>query len=396
MTTKRRGNGEGSVSAEPGRGGYVGKVRVTDPSTGASRRVTVRGKTRKEVRDKLREVVKRSEAGRAVVDSRLTVKAYLERWQDAGLVARGRGRSTVQGYRYAIERQLVPFLGDLPLNRLRPSDVERFLVAMAKGEVGERKRPYAESTIRTSFTVLKLALDDAVRDGLLARNPAASVTRPKVSRQEARVLTPDETRRLLKAAEKHRLYPWLILVGSLGLRKGESLALRWEDVDLEAGTLKVTGTLNRFRGEDGKWQLERGEPKAKSRRTLDISETPALVELLRKVKRSQAEERLKAGAAWTEKGVVFSTPLGTYVDPRNALRAVKGWAEKAGLDAGVCVHTMRHTSATAQLDAGLSPKVVAEVLGHSDTRVTMETYAHALDPAKARAVKASAALFGAG
>lgn len=88
--------------------------------------------------------------------------------------------------------------------------------------------------------------------------------------------------------------------------------------------------------------------------------------------------------------------LGTYLDPRNALRDVKGWAEKAGLDAGVCVHTMRHTSATAQLDAGLSPKVVAEVLGHSDTRVTMETYAHALDPAKARAVKASAALFGAG
>lgn len=158
----------------------------------------------------------------------------------------------------------------------------------------------------------------------------------------------------------------------------------------------MTGTLSRLRGEDGKWQLERGEPKAKSRRTLDISETPVLIELLRKVKRTQAEERLKAGAAWTENGVVFSTALGTYVDPRNALRDVKSWADKAGLDERVCVHTMRHMSAIAQPDAGLSPKVVAEVLGHSDTRVTMETCAHALDPAKAQAEKASAALFGAG
>ena len=117
--------------------------------------------------------------------------------------------------------------------------------------------------------------------------------------------------------------------------------------------------------------------------------------LLRRHRIAQAEERLRAGSAWQEHGLVFPSELGTYVDPRNALRALKGWAAKAGLDEAVTVHTLRHTSATAQLDAGLSPKVVADVLGHSDARVTLSTYAHALDPAKAQAVKASAALFGA-
>ena len=395
MSTKRRGNREGSISKEPSRGGYVGKVRVLDPVTGASRRVTVRGKTSSEVRRKLRAVVDRADQGRAVVDSSLTVKAYLERWQDVGLPARGLGRSTVMGYGYAIEKQLIPFLGELKLKQLKPSDVERFVVAMKRGEVGERKTPYAASTIRTAYTVLRMALSDAVRDGYLARNPAAEVSRPKPSDAEARVLTPEETRRLLEAAKGHRLYSWLILVGSLGLRKGESLALRWENVDLEVGTVKVTETLGRYKDEAGKWRLSPGPPKAGSKRTLDLSSSPALLELLRRHRIAQAEERLRAGSAWQEHGLVFPSELGTYVDPRNALRALKGWAAKAGLDEAVTVHTLRHTSATAQLDAGLSPKVVADVLGHSDARVTLSTYAHALDPAKAQAVKASAALFGA-
>jgi len=208
-----------------------------------------------------------------------------------------------------------------------------------------------------------------VRDELLASNPAARVKRPGVSRTEARYLSGAEVAVLLEAAKDSRHAPLMRLLVSTGLRRGEALALRWQDVDLTNGVLRVRGTLSRLGG-----QLVIGEPKTeRSRRDVPLS--PGTVALLRSVKVKQAVERLKAGSVWVESGHVFTTETGTAVDPRNALRAISTAAKACGMT-GVGLHTLRHSAATAMLEAGVPLRTVSELLRHSSVAVTGDVYAH--------------------
>ena len=209
-------------------------------------------------------------------------------------------------------------------------------------------RALSDSTIRSTYTVLRAGLDGAVRDGLIARNPAALVTRPGVERREAKHLDADGVAALLRAAEPSRYYPALVLIAATGLRKGEALALPWDTsvVNLDEGWLKVRGTIGRVGG-----RLVFSEPKTdRSRRTVPLS--PAVVAMLRSTT-AQAAERLRAGDQWTETGLVFTTELGRPVDPRNFLRVIEDAAKAAGVD-DVGVHTLRHSAAVGWLEAGCS------------------------------------------
>jgi len=202
----------------------------------------------------------------------------------------------------------------------------------------------AESTIRSAYTILRAVLDTAVRDGALATNPAAVVRRPRVTAKEAPHLTSTQVADLLRAAEDTRYAPLFALLAYTGLRRGEALALQWSDVDLEKGLLRVRGTLARVQG-----RLLVTEPKtAKSRRFVPIS-APA-GRLLRGIRAGQAEDRRRAGWLWQQTGFVFTTETGEPCDPRNALRALKVAATRAGLPhAGL--HTLRHSA--RQRDAQL-------------------------------------------
>ena len=163
-----------------------------------------------------------------------------------------------------------------------------------------------------------------------------------------------------------------MLIASTGLRKGEALALRWDRVDLGAGTLKVAATLGRI-GD----RLVISEPKtARSRRTVPLS--PASVAMLRKHRTEQKAERLRAGNQWTDSGLVFTTELGGPVDPRNLLRVIEAAAKTAGVE-GVGVHTLRHSAAVAWLEAGVHIKAVADLLGHSSIAITGDMYGHTSD-----------------
>ncbi len=156
------------------------------------------------------------------------------------------------------------------------------------------------------------------------------------------------------------------------MRKGEALALRWDDVDLDAASLRVRGTLARVDG-----ALVVSEPKtAKSRRTLPLS--AGVISMLRAHRKAQVAERLRAGNVWTDTGHVFTTDSGLPMDPRNMLRALSTAAAKAGI-AGATVHTLRHSAATAMLEAGVHLKAVSELLGHADIRVTAEVYGPSSD-----------------
>jgi integrase len=248
----------------------------------------------------------------------------------------------------------------------------------------EPVRALSDATIRQTYTVLRAGLDGAVRDGLLARNPAALVKRPGVERREAKHLADDDVTAVLRAAETSRYHPLLVLIAATGLRKGEALALRWDRVDLDAGTLKVAATIGRVEG-----RLLISELKTdRSRRTVPLS--PAIVPMLRKHKTAQTAERLRAGNQWTNSGLVFTTELGGPVDPRNLLRLVEAAAKTAGVE-GVGVHTLRHSAAVSWLEAGLHIKAVAGLLGHSTIAITGDVYGHTSDDTARAAVDGLAA-----
>ena len=169
--------------------------------------------------------------------------------------------------------------------------------------------------------------------------------RPGVARTEAAHLDPQRVTELLAAAEDSRYHTALLLIAATGLRRGECLALRWSDVDLDAGALRVRDTVQRI---DGK--VSTGPVKTdRSRRTIPLP--PALVALLRRHRVTQLEERMRAANQWTDTGLVFTTDLGHVVEPRNLLRVVEAAAKRIDLD-GVGAHTLRHSAATAWLRGG--------------------------------------------
>lgn len=230
-------------------------------------------------------------------------------------------------------------------------------------------RALSDSTIQRAFQVLRSCLGDAVRDGLLARNVAELIKQPVAHRKEARHLSPAEIASVLNAAKGSRHWPLFALIARTGLRKGEALALRWGDLDFEAGTITVRGTLQRLDS-----RLVVSTPKTlKSRRVLSLSDR--VMQVLREHRTAQLVERMRAANIWAETGHVFTTESGQPMDPRNVLRAMTSTAAKAGL-AGVTVHTLRHSAATAMLDAGVHLKAVSELLGHSGTQITADTHAH--------------------
>ncbi len=179
---------------------------------------------------------------------------------------------------------------------------------------------------------------------------------------------------MLAAAAGTRYLPILTVIATTGLRKGEALALKWTDVDLDGGVLRVRGTLSRING-----RLVITEPKTdKSRRRLPLRGTAAAV--LREHRAAQLEERMKAANVWTDTGHVFTTETGQPMDPRNVLRAITTAAKKAGV-VGVNVHTLRHSAATHWLENGIHLRAVSDLLGHSSTRITGDVYAHTSDDA---------------
>jgi integrase len=295
--------------------------------------------------------------------------AWLEDWTTQALPASDRKQATIDLYATIARSHLLPKLGSLPLDRLRPSDVEALVLA-------KRRAGLSASSVRTIYTVIRAALDVAVRDGLIHRNPAALVKRPAVERKDAGYLSAQQAEALLETIRGDRLEALYRVMLATGLRRGEALALHWRDVDFDAAVVRVRWTLSRTSA-----GLELGEPKTeKSRRTVPLP-IPA-VETLRAHRKRQAAEQLAAGSLWQSNGLVFTSEIGTPLEPRNVLRRFEALAERAGLR-GVHLHTLRHSAASFLLAAGTHTKVVQEHLGHSSYTITADIYSH-VAPAQQR------------
>lgn len=366
---------------------WEARLTVGYNATGQPVRRMVTGRTRGEVVKRLDELRRATDEGRNPASRTMTVTRFLDEWLDEvlpGSVSAG----TEANYRNIVTLYLRPRLGLKRLQTLQARDVTKMLREMEADGLSPNTR-------RLTRSVLRRALRWAEAEGMVARNVAALADGVKVGTPEGRTLTPDEARTFLAHLEGHRLEAAYAVALALGLRRGELLALAWDDVDLEAtpARLTVRRSLKRLGG-----RLVLDDTKTKqSRRTVHL---PApVVAHLKAHRRRQVAERLEAGDLWTERplgaDLIFRTPAGTAVDPDNFRNITYKVTEAAGIGRW-SPHELRHSCSSLLLAQGVPLKVVSELLGHSSIRVTADVYSHLLEPAKAEAADAAtAALWGA-
>ena len=235
------------------------------------------------------------------------------------------------------------------------------------------KEGLSSERVRTIHAVLHKALDHAKRIKLVAINVCDDVEElPRQAQHEIQPLTPEQAQMLLQKIHEHNLEALLTLALTTGMRKGEILALRWQDIDLQKNTLQIRHTVN-YRGR-GKF-LE-GEPKTeKSKRKIILPQF--VVEALKSHRTMQLETRLQVGSAWVDNDLVFSNKHGGFMVPLTLSRHFEKLLEEASLPR-IRFHDLRHSAATLLLSEGVHPKVVQELLGHSQISMTIDVYSHAL------------------
>jgi integrase len=358
----RRSAGTWEVVVELGR----------DPRTGRRERrtFTVRG-TKREAEAAAAAQVAAIGGGTFVDPSKETVEEFLRRWLrdyvDPSLALRTRRR-----YREVVEHDLVPFIGRVPLQKLRPSHViavEQRLRASGNRRTGAGLGPAA---VQKVHSVLHRAMAHAVRWQALAVNPVDAVDRPVVPRVEVQVLTPEQARVLLRALRgmPHELALRVALL--CGLRLSELLALRWGDIDWDRGGLVVRQALD-LPGADGAPRFKETKTHRAER---PISLPTQLLDDLRDHRARQVERRLGAGT-WVDLDLVFTNDGGLPLLPVTLRRYLYRVLDQAGLPR-VRVHGLRHSMATLMLASGEHPKVVSERMGHSTVAFTLATYGHVI------------------
>jgi integrase len=335
-------------------------------------------RTRKDAERYLREQLVSLDAGTYMAPHKLTVATYLtEHWLPA-MHARGLRPSTLARYESHVRCAIGPSLGGLPLQAVMPTHLNSLYSDL-------RAAGRAPKTIRNVHGVVSKALADAERWGLVGRNAARLADVPAVARPKLRVWSPEQTRGFLSAVASDRLFAAWLLAATTGMRRGELLGLRWADVDLDVGVLRVTQARVRAGN-----QVVAGEPKtARGRRTIALD--PATVAALRQHRKRQAEERLLAGPRYADSGLVFTMPDGSPIHPNRFGLWFRRRAHAAGLPA-IRLHDMRHSYATAGLAAGVPPKVMSERLGHATVAFTLDTYTSALPAMDKSAADVVAAL----
>ena len=360
----RRGNGEGSITRHKKSGLYMARYTVQTPD--GLKRKTIYAKERKDVADKLAKALSNRADGIVVDDKNLTVGEYLDRWLNDAV--RGTVReSTFSRDKYLVTNHVKSTIGRVKLKNLNALHLTRlYRQCLDSGLSG--------STVQKLHHVLHKGLGQAVKWHLIPRNPADDVKAPTPSPKEMHPLSADEARRLLEAARGDRLESFYVLAVHTGMRRGELLGLKWNDVDLENATVRVRRTLTRI---DNGRRLALGPPKnKKSRRTIRLTERA--VESLRSHLERQLAEIEALGDLYKDQGLVFTTEAGTPINPSNLRqRSLGPLLKRAGLPQ-ISFHDLRHTCASLLFQRNVHPKFVQELLGHASVAITLDTYSHML------------------
>ena len=332
--------------------------------------MTVKASSKKEADAKLREILRQIDTNTYVDAGKMTFGQFMQKWLE-NYCKINLTLNTYDGYKLYLEKHIIPALGDIQLSKLCPLHLQTYYAKALKGGRLDGKGGLAPKTVHQHHRIIHRALEIAVKWQLVGRNVADAVEPPRCEQYEARVYTEEEAWLLLHSAEDNRLYMPILLTMATGLRRGELLGLRWNDIDLGKGTITVSQAL--YKTSAG---IEMTPPKTKkSRRTIT---TPAsVVSELKKHNENQTKKREDAGEFWEENGLVFCREDGTPWNPRSFSRDYRDLLKKYGLPL-IRFHDLRHTHASFLLRQGVHPKIVSERLGHSQIAVTMDIYSHIL------------------
>ncbi len=360
----RRGHNDGSIYWVESKNRYVASVVIGTGRNGRPLRRTALARTQVEAREKLRRLKEAAEQG-TTASGDLTLRQYLDQWVEEVLPSLRKSANTVANYTWAVRKHLVPAIGARRLRDLTPDDVEDAFRSMARDGLGR-------SSVRVVRIVLAEALTHAQRRGVLGRNVARLALLPPSAKRQARPrrsLTPEEARALVVALKGHRLEAMWLCGLTLGLRPGELAGLLWSGVDLDQGVLRITGSRI---FENGEMRIG-GTKTKKAVRSLKMPEF--LVESFLRHRERQDAERRAAGERFVDNDLVFCTRMGSMLDPSNLRATLARLAHKAGIVHFV-PYEMRHTATSLLSDAGLSIEEIADLLGHTTTRMVEQVYRH--------------------
>ena len=353
----KRANNEGTLYFREDRKRWCAQVCLD------GRRLTKYARTQAECRDWLKETIKKIDHGLTYDGMQVTLEDFVATWLDGKDLSRA--PRTVFQYRKMASDHILPALGKMRLQEIQPIHI-RQLYTRKKAE-GRGPR-----TLQYMHAVLHCALEQAVREGILGRNPADAVERPKVAQSEFKILTEEQCHQFLHAAVESPYEALFNLALTSGMRQGELLGLKWADLDWEKGTLMIQRQLQRVEHRG----LSFVPPKTKAgRRTIKLG--TGMLEKLASHKRQQEKIKADAGERWKENDLIFPSTLGTPLDSFRVSHQFKKLLKKNGLP-DIRFHDLRHTSISFLLDMGIPVNTVQQRSGHSKASVTTDTYGHSM------------------
>ena len=370
----RRMNGEGTIRQ---RKDGLYEVRFTskpDPATGKKKRISKYARTRKDA-IRIRNELQLQYGSDAAAPLSLTLGEWLPHWLE--LYARPSVRhSTYVSYEGYVRKHLVPALGAVQLDKLAPADLQRFYLRKLQED------NLAPKTISNLHACLHRALQQAVKEQMIPFNPCDAVDLPRKETVEISVLTREQQAKLMRESYRHRYGVFIRLALSTGMRIGEIVGLRWDDIDFANRILFVRSTLNRLPTIDGesKTQIFVGTPKTKNgRRSIPLFD--AIISDLQDWRKTQETDAQLAQSAYENTGYVVTNEFGKPIEPRTFRDHYVRILKAAELP-HFTFHALRHTFATRAIEQGMDVKALSKILGHASVGFTLDTYAHLLDDHK--------------
>ncbi|GHO94826.1 site-specific integrase [Reticulibacter mediterranei] len=353
--------GFGSVYQRGSDGRYVAKYKAEDTRSGYKEEYA---RTEAEAYAKLEKAWLAKQQGRLATGPQQTVEQFFEYWLED--VHQGNiSYSSYRQYRKLLRNYVLPTLGKTKLQNLSADQINALYTSM-------KKRKYAAETIRAVHRMLHKALKDAVNWSRLSFNVCDKVQPPRAEKHDIQPLDKEQAQRLLEAAKGTRLETLLILAVTTGMRQGELIGLKWQDINFEEGGLQVRRSV----GRDKQGRLVENPPKTEQSRRKILLPRFVMEALLQERKR-QAAMRVRFASVWQERDIVFAARAGGFRDPSEIRREFKNLLKEAGLP-NIRFHDLRHSAATILLSMGIHPKLVQELLGHSSITMTMDRYSHVL------------------
>ena len=375
MSTIRRDKGGGSLRLRSN-GLWEARFSYTD-DFGQRISKSVYAPTRSEVKRKLKDLVYKVE----VLEKELGVIAHdmlVNEWLDIWLrdyKKKSVSPATYASYHVNADTHIRPQIGMVELQKIRTHHIQRVLNYM--GQEKADKKALSPWTVIKIKNIMSGAFEQAVRNQLILVNPVKGAVSPKMEQKEIRTLTQNEQKQFLEVCKGHRLEALYTLALATGMRRGEVLALTWDNIDFKKKTILVKSSVSRINDPDtNTTDFVFSSPKTQAgRRSIPLMDS--LIPILKAHKERQDIEKSQAGSAWNERNLVFCSTVGKVIEPRRIAVEMERLTKMAGLD-HFTFHSLRHSFATRMLEANVSAKVVQDILGHTDVTLTLNTYSHVI------------------